>query len=161
MKKPASRQQPPDELLLAPRKQKAVPFAFVLDALAAAEPWTRPMFGCVAVYVEEKIVLILRDKPAPAEDNGVWVATTAEHHASLRGELPSLRSISVLGPAVTGWQVLPPDEPGFEEEALRAVALILAQDTRIGKVPKPRRPTGPRVKAPAKEVAKVRKKPAR
>ena len=137
-------------MFFTPKKPKAVPFPFVLDALASLDPSTRPMFGCLAVYVEDKIVLCLRDKPEPPEANGVWLATTREHHASLREELPSLRSISVLGPGVTGWQMLPPDEPGFEEEALRAVELILAGDPRIGKVPKAKRP---RAKTAAKKVA--------
>ncbi len=85
--------------------KKRPPFAFVLDELASLEPWTRPMFGCTAVYVGETIVLILREKRDA--DDGVWVATTKEHHASLRLALPSLRSIAVLGAGVTGWQVLP------------------------------------------------------
>jgi hypothetical protein len=139
MKKPTTRLST-DSAMFAAKKRRSVPFEFVLDALAVADPQMRPMFGCVGVYVEEKIVLILRDGREPAEDNGVWVATTKEHHASLRRELPSMRSIGVLGPDVTGWQVLPPDAPGFEEEALRAVALILAGDPRLGKDPAARRP---------------------
>src|SRR5262249_4250661 len=114
------------------------------------------MFGCTAVYVEDRIVLILREKPTAAVDNGVWVATTVEHHASLRGELPSMRSIGVLGAGVTGWQVLPQDGAGFEEEALRVVGLILGDDPRIGKVPKVRRPKGPG--APRKKARSKRKK---
>ena len=138
--------RPLDDIFFEPKKKppRSIPHAFVLDALATAGPYTRPMFGCTAVYVEDKIVLILRDKPAPADDNGVWIATTKVHHASLRRELPSMRSISVLGAGVTGWQVLPQDEAGFEEEALRAVQLVLAGDPRIGKVPKVRRPKGAR-----------------
>ena len=93
------------------------------------------MFGCLAVYVGEKIVLILREKPGQSLDNGVWLATTREHHESLRGEFPSMRSIQVLGKKVTGWQVLPADAPDFEEAAMRACELIIARDPRIGKVP--------------------------
>jgi hypothetical protein len=44
------------------------------------------MFGCLAVYVQDKIVLILRDKREGTADNGVWLATTEEHHQSLRRE---------------------------------------------------------------------------
>jgi hypothetical protein len=93
------------------------------------------MFGCVAIYVEEKIVLILRDKPSYEGDNGVWLATTADHHESLRSEFPNMRSIGILGKEVTGWQVLPVSAPDFEEAALRACELVLAGDPRIGKVP--------------------------
>jgi len=119
-------------------KARRVPFAFVLDALAALEPWTRPMFGCTAVYVGDRILMILREKAASPEDNGVWLATTREHHASLQRDFPGMRSIGVLGKAVTGWQVLPAEADDFEEAALRACALALRGDPRIGKIPNQR-----------------------
>jgi hypothetical protein len=102
------------------------------------------MFGCVAVYVDEKIVFCLRDKKDSPRDNGVWLATTKEHHASLRRELPCMRSIAAFGVAVTGWQVLPAKADDFEESVLRACAMVRAGDPRIGKVPKGRRRTAPR-----------------
>ncbi len=97
------------------------------------------MFGCLAVYVGEKIVLILRDRPKKTVDNGVWLATTEQHHESLRKEFPNMRSIAVFGKKVTGWQVLPADAADFEETALHACDLILAGDPRIGKIPKERK----------------------
>jgi hypothetical protein len=69
----------------------------------------------------------------------VWLATTHEHHESLRREFPNTRSIALLGKAVTGWQVLPADSADFERDALRACELLLARDPRIGKVPDRRR----------------------
>jgi len=93
------------------------------------------MFGCLAIYVKDKIVLILRDKPTNTADNGVWLATTEEHHQSLRREFPIMRSIQVLSKRITGWQVLPVDAPDFESAALRACDLVLAGDARIGKIP--------------------------
>jgi hypothetical protein len=131
----------PDESLFSAPRSAPVPFAFVLDELDALEPYTKPMFGCVAVYVGERIVFILRDRPTRRDDNGVWVATTREHHASLRAELPGLRSIgSLAGGAETGWQNLPADDEGFEEAVLRACALVRAGDPRIGKIPQRRGP---------------------
>jgi hypothetical protein len=118
-----------------PKQRKPIPHAFVLDAIATLSPYTRPMFGCLAIYVKDKIVLILRDKPTSTADNGVWLATTQEHHQSLRREFPNMRSIQVLGKAVTGWQVLPVDAPDFESAALRACEFVLAGDARIGKIP--------------------------
>ena len=120
---------------LLPKKRKRIPHAFVLDAISTLSPYTRPMFGCIAIYVKDKIVLILRDKPSNTADNGVWLATTEEHHQSLRREFPNMRSIQVLGKPVTGWQVLPVDAPDFESAAMRACELVLAGDPRIGKVP--------------------------
>ena len=122
-----------------PKPRKPIPHEFVLEALCMLSPATRPMFGCVAVYVGNKIVFALRDKPDRGADNGVWLATTDEHHESLRGEFPNMRSIQVFGTPVTGWQVLPADAPDFEESAIRACELIAARDPRIGKIPKPRR----------------------
>jgi hypothetical protein len=81
----------------------------------------------------------LRDKANSPEDNGVWLATTPEHHEKLRREFPSMRSIRVLGKPVTGWQVLPMDAPDFETAALRACELVMARDPLIGKVPKQRK----------------------
>jgi hypothetical protein len=120
---------------LTPKRRKPIPHAFVLDAIASLSPYTRPMFGCLAIYVKDKIVLILRDKPTSTNDNGVWLATTEEHHKSLGREFPNMRSIQVLGRPVTGWQVLPADAPDFETAALHACELVLAEDPRIGKVP--------------------------
>jgi hypothetical protein len=120
---------------LAIKKRKTVPHEFVLDAISPLSPLTRPMFGCLAVYVREKIVFILQDKQDYVEDNGLWLATAKEHHESLRREFPSMRSIQALGSGVTNWQVLPVESSDFEEAALRACALIAADDPRIGKVP--------------------------
>jgi hypothetical protein len=138
----APRRTPPsslDDPFFVTKRRKPIPHEFVLDALAPLSPEKRPMFGCVAVYVADKIIFALRDKPESQSDNGVWLATTVEHHESLRREFPSMRSIRVLGKKVTGWQVLPAEAPDFEVAAMRACELVLAGDTRIGKVPESRR----------------------
>jgi hypothetical protein len=136
----------PPEDTFPVKQRRPVPHAFVLDALSALSPITRPMFGCLAIYVGEKIVLILRDKATGAADNGVWLATTKDHHRSLRQHFPNMRSISVLGKKVTGWQLLPADAEDFEESALQACELVLAADPRIGKVPGARAPSKSRPK---------------
>jgi hypothetical protein len=140
---------PLDDPLFVVKPRKAVPHEFALDALAELSPRTNPMFGCIAVYVEDKIVFILRDKREPAANNGVWLCTTEEHHASLRREFPNMRSIQVLGKKVTGWQVLPASAPDFEAAALHACELVIARDPRIGKVPKSRRSPEGRAKSKA------------
>jgi hypothetical protein len=137
----------PDDPADTVKRRKVVPYEFVLEALAPLGPRTRPMFGCLAVYLLDKIVLILRDKPSSTADNGVWLATTPRHHESLRRDFPNMRSLGVLGKAVTGWQVLPADAPDFERAALRACELVAAGDPRIGKVPKPRRSSTTRLRS--------------
>jgi hypothetical protein len=140
---------------LLPKHRKPIPHAFVLEAISTLSPYTRPMFGCLAVYVKNKIVLILRDKPTSTADNGVWLATTQEHHQSLRREFPNMRSIQVLGKRVTGWQVLPVDAPDFESAALRACELVLAGDARIGKIPGART-SKPRSKADGRSPKQIK-----
>lgn len=161
---------PGGDAIFSAKKQKPIPHAFVLDALEAALPETRPMFGCLAVYVGEKIMLILRGKAGKDPDSGVWLATVPEHHESLRRDLPSLRSITVFGSGVTGWQVLPVTGAEFEEEALRACEMVLVGDPRIGKIPGEKRKTTPKAKpvgeakpkaaAKPKSKAAAKKKPA-
>lgn len=116
----------------------SIPFNFVLEYLSSAHVVIRPMFGCHAIYMSNKIVLILRNKKDFAKDNGVWLATTLEHHESLKSDFPSMRSISLFGNGLSGWQNLPVDADDFEELTIKACRLILKGDHRIGKVPKPR-----------------------
>ena len=112
------------------------PHEFVLEALTAVSPRTRPMFSGFAVYVGDKIVFMLRDRPKFPEDNGVWVVVSDTGHIeALRAELPGLRPIRLLGGKIAQWQRLPMDSPDFEESALRACEMVVARDPRIGRIP--------------------------
>ena len=128
------------------KARKPVPHEFVLEALHSLETRTRSMFGCLAVYCGEKILICLRDKPEQdhLDDNGVWLATSKEHHDSLKRDLPSMRDVQLLaGGAPTSWQNLPSESDRFEEDALRACELLLRGDPRIGKVPERRKKAKP------------------
>jgi hypothetical protein len=121
-------------------KGKQIPFGFVLDELAPVDPQTRPMFGCTAVYVGDKIVFALRDKGGGDQDSGVWLATTKDHHASLAREMPNLRSITVFGSGESSWRVLPKTALDFEESVLHACDLVKKGDPRVGTIPKVKKP---------------------
>jgi hypothetical protein len=123
-------------------KLQAIPFDFVLEELESKNPIVGLMFGCYSIYVDGKIVLILRDRPSSPEDNGVWIATTVQHHESLLKDLPTMRSIGVLGAGITGWQVIPTESDYFERDALKACQMVILDDVRIGKIPKPKRGSG-------------------
>lgn len=120
---------------------KLVAFGFVLDYLIPLEVIIKPMFGCHAFYVGEKIMFITRKKPEHEESNGIWIATTHEHHASLKKDFPSLQSVTVLndGKGETGWRLLPEAAEDFEFSAIRMCEMIKQGDMRIGKIPKTRR----------------------
>ena len=113
-----------------------VPYEFVVEALTPLAPRVTRFFSGYAIYIGPKFVLILHDSPKSPADQGVWLATSAEHHESLRGEFPNMRSVQLFGTPVTSWQVLPVDAADFEESAVRACELIAARDPRIGKIPK-------------------------
>ena len=95
---------------------------------------SRAMFGCVACYVHGRLKLVLADGKRPW--NGVLVPTAREHHGSLRRTLPALRAHPVLGK----WLHLPAGGDAFEDEVAQLVALVLADDDRVGVEPTPRRP---------------------
>lgn len=122
-------------------KPKKIPFEFVFDYLLPLEPVTKPMFGCLALYLGNKIVLILRERKDHPDANGVWLATSSEHHESLKQELPSMRSIYILsdGKAETNWQMLPADADDFETSVIKVCEMVKHGDKRIGKVPKERK----------------------
>ena len=118
--------------------KRSPPFPFVLDLLAPLDPVIRPMFGCFALYDAGRIVLVLRKRKEHPSMNGVWVATTKEHHASLRKIVPPLRSIPLLGKGVTQWQMVAEAEEEFEPSVMTLCRLVLARDRRIGTLPKAR-----------------------
>ncbi|HEX8041866.1 MAG TPA: hypothetical protein VF490_22120 [Chryseosolibacter sp.] len=125
------------------KKTSRVQFDFVLDRLEPLSPLVRPMFGCHAVYLGEKMVLITRKKETERHDNGVWIATAVEHHASLKKIFPSMRPIRLFGTKPSAWQNIPEDADDFEESVLTACELILKNDPRIGKIPvRKKRPAG-------------------
>ena len=152
--------------------KKTPPFSFVLEELEnsrlAPRVQTKPMFGCVAVYIGEKIVFILRRKqdPKTLRDDGIWVATLPEHNVSLLGDFPILRRIEMfqaMGQKVfTGWLNLPEHEEYFEEAALAICRRVIEGDLRIGKIPSSRsnpsskraESTRAKLKAPAKPRGK-------
>ena len=118
----------------------SIPFPFVLDHLEShnpdLQPETRRMFGCLAVYVGGKLVLILRDQESHPSDNGVWIVTRREHHPSLDQDIPGLRSVALMGAQQgSSWRNMPADFEGFESGVERICTLIRRGDPRIGIVP--------------------------
>jgi hypothetical protein len=79
-------------------KRRSAPYPFILEALAPLEPEVRPMFSGFAVYVGEKIVLMLRDSPKQPEDNGVWLVSSVTANLAdpgIRKDFPSIRLIKL------------------------------------------------------------------
>jgi hypothetical protein len=125
-----------------PKLKPRLPHSFVLEALATLNPEVRRLFSGWAVYVGNRLVVMLLDHARHLRDNGVWLVLsegTDPMDPGLRQALPSLRPIQGLGGKIGHWLVLPADGADFEREALRACDLILSHDPRIGRIPHSRR----------------------
>ena len=132
-------------------KKTSIPFDFVIEQLYSVNVDIKPMFGCFGLYVRNKIVLILRKRKTSTRDNGVWLATSKEHYASLKRVFPSMRSTKVFGGKETNWQNLPADANDFEEAVIRACEMIVHGDERIGRETKSMTPKGAVKKRPSIE----------
>jgi hypothetical protein len=129
--------KPPADLFAPSTHPKSeIPFEFVLERIAGLNPTTRPMFGCTAVYVQERIVFVLRQKGSP--DDGVWLAYPPAHQETVLALFPRLLRIGVLGNA-RGWRKFSSKSAEFEDDVLAACRLICDGDARFGKVPVSRR----------------------
>ncbi|MBX3017077.1 MAG: hypothetical protein KF767_04240 [Bdellovibrionaceae bacterium] len=131
-----------------------------MDSKIAREIRVNPMFGCHAIYVGEKIVLITRQREKSPRDNGLWVIVSSEANSEIRAEFPALRPIEMFDSGKEGtpsWLCLPEEAPTFESDALTIVDYVIARDARFGKVPlSSRKKTAKKKKRKKKKV--VRKK---
>jgi hypothetical protein len=126
-----------------PRRSKSnPPHKFVLEALASLNPEVRRMFSGFAVYIGDRLVLMLRDHSKYPKDNGIWLVLSEgidPADASLRRDFPSIRAIQMLGNKISHWLLIPSDGADFEREALDACDLIQDRDPRLGRIPQSRR----------------------
>ena len=112
------------------------PFQFVLDELIPVRPAIKQAFGFTYVYLDQKLLLALRESAKQPQYNGVWIYTQAEHIESLRREFPLLprRCFWKSRKSGSGWVILASSFEDFEEYSFKACELILRGDQRIGRV---------------------------
>lgn len=111
-------------------------FQFVLDELLPLRPAVRQMFGFTYVYLDDRLLLSLRQSVRQPHYNGVWLYTQAEHIESLRREFSQLprRCFWKSKKSGSGWVILAANLEEFEEYTFRACELILRGDRRLGRV---------------------------
>jgi hypothetical protein len=117
---------------VAGRKQS--PFQFVLDELDPIRPVVKQMFGFTHVYLDEKLLLSIRNSVKQPRFNGVWLYTQTEHIVSLRNEFPLLPTRSFWRSGKNAWVILASTFEDFEEYAFKACELILRGDQRVGRI---------------------------
>ena len=107
------------------------------------ESWFGRCLGAMLSISTKKSSLFSARKsdPRTIRDDGMWVASLPEHSESLRREFPELRPIELFKDrgqkGFTGWLNFPDTEERFEESAIAICRLVIDEDPRIGKVPKP------------------------
>jgi hypothetical protein len=117
-----------------PSKNRKYPFQFVLDELMYIRPNTKRMFGFTYLYLDQKLLLALRESDKKPNTNGIWIFTEASHLESLRLEFPDLPRQNFWKSGRNGWVILGVKLENFEEYAFKACDLILNGDCRIGRV---------------------------
>src|SRR4051794_30225098 len=85
----------PDPYAPAERPKRAVAYPFVLDLLSTLETSTRAMFGATAVYLDERVLFILRQKGD--QDDGMWLAYEPDAETDVLALFPHLQRIELLG----------------------------------------------------------------
>jgi len=123
-----------------PSAKKQVPFPFVLEELVSLRPTIKPVFGFTYVYLDEKLLVALRDSVKQSGSNGIWVFTTTEHLDSLGKEFPQLPRRQLWRSGKNAWVILASRLEDFEEYAFKVCELILKGDQRIGRVTRGRSP---------------------
>jgi hypothetical protein len=113
----------------------ALPYDFIFDYLPEDRVDIKKMFGHHCLYFDGIMVMFMIAKDGNP-DNGICLATSKPHIASLAKEIRSLRHLESYGPDATDWRLIPTDSEEFESDAEKACRLILARDSRIGREPK-------------------------
>lgn len=114
--------------------KKRFPFQFVLDELMPLRLEIKRMFGFTYIYLDQKILLALREAKKQPNTNGIWIFTEANHIESLRAEFPGLPQQNFWKSGTKGWVILGTRLESFEEYALKVCELILRGDRRLGRV---------------------------
>ena len=119
--------------------KKQIPYDFILEELTSLDLLTRPMFGCTAIYVGDKIMLVLRKKEKMDLDTGIWVCIPDEFVDEMKKKFPVLKGVTFFESEDSVWQCLRETEEEFEELALTFCKMIKKRDPRIGRTPKPKK----------------------
>ncbi|HKO98968.1 MAG TPA: hypothetical protein VJU86_18345 [Pyrinomonadaceae bacterium] len=114
--------------------KRRLPFDFVIEELAPLRPIVKQAFGFVYVYLDDTLLLALRDSVKQPATNGMWLFTSREHVDNLAREFPELSRRQIWRSGKNCWIVLASRLEYFEEYALKACELILNGDRRIGRV---------------------------
>ena len=108
---------------------------WIVDAFAGrATFFTKRMFGGLAAYLHERLMLVLVEptKTGRWTWHGVLVCTDHSHHASIQSDFPALRPHRVL----RKWLYIDSAHADFEPTMAEVATRMARNDPRFGIVPR-------------------------
>jgi len=116
------------------KKKRPHPLIWIAEPLMEAPGYLeRSMFGCLALYLHGRLVLVLADGEEPW--NGLLVPTDHRFHESICREFPG----TVQHPVLKKWLYLPLGCEDFESSAAEIAEAARIGDERFGVEPKERK----------------------
>ena len=110
-----------------------IPYQFLLNELYPLKTTIKKRLGGYFIYVDERLILFLRDGESQPEFNGVFVATTPEYFQEMKHELHASKMTFDLDGSTDSWIFISEDLPNFEPIVSKACTLIKANDHRLGR----------------------------
>ena len=111
------------------------PLLWVVESLMEEPSYLeKPMFGCLAIYLHGRLMLVLASGEEPWD--GVLIPTEHQFHDALVKEFADVVQHSVL----KKWLYLPEATEDFETAASDIVEAVRMNDQRFGVEPKERVP---------------------
>jgi hypothetical protein len=111
----------------------ALPYDFVLRELYPFRPKIKKMLGCYALMKDRTILMLLREKEAQPEFNGVAIAVKEQFFAEMQKEIHTSRMKFDFDGEENTWIFISEDIDEFEEKVKKACTMIKSGDERIGK----------------------------
>jgi hypothetical protein len=116
------------------KKKPQNPFLWVVDAIMEEPSYIdKAMFGCRAIYLHGRLVLLLTSGAEPW--NGLLIPTDHQFHESIKQDFPSV----IQHPVLKKWLYLPEAFEDFETVASDIVGTIRTGDHRFGVEPRERK----------------------
>jgi hypothetical protein len=115
------------------KKPKQHTLLWVVESLMEEPSYLeKPMFGCLAIYLHGRLMLVLASGEEPW--NGLLVPTEHQFHTAIMREFRDV----VQHPVLKKWLYLPEATEEFEPSASDIVDAIKINDERFGVEPKER-----------------------
>jgi hypothetical protein len=113
------------------KKPKTHPLLWVVEPLIEEPSYLeKPMFGCLAIYLRGRLMLVLASREEPW--NGLLIPTDHQFHDSIIKDFRDVVQHSVL----KKWLYLPEATEDFETVASDIVEAVRMNDLRFGVEPK-------------------------